>query len=692
MKTQVQRLWPSVAGEIPSIPRPTVQDEHVQPVRQDPYLAPTYGVLRRAVRSLLRGVATALPISAILALPATPSLAQINPLGSNPNYTLTNACKPVENLTVSLKVTQDMMALVTGGYYNVNFPNGGFALQLNAAPPIGTGFQWLQYGIIVEGGQALGFTQYWNPEGINEHNQPAIVNLPSDTIAAGSALTIHLGNDSSGNVNSITYSVTDPTGHQSVLAMPLPLYSNPSYSNNGQPALVPIEAFQVNVVGPIDIENSEFSSGAGDLTYQVSSGSLTVQSSPSQCPSVYESWEQGGTGESANTLYGYITPAGSTLVQPVTTSYAGALSSNMDTADGVLQVYHFSEISNPSNVHLEQLAFNGGWRSTDVNVAANAPVAAIGSALLSYENTIYGAPETFYLVPNASSGEQIEQLWGKSWSPTSLTSVAGAQPAAVGSNLVGYIDNIAGTDNVFYQGTDGRIHVLTWSPGAPWSEDTRVAASSPPAAAFASALTGHMTGSSEELFYIGSNQHVYELWRWSKNFDGWHSTDVTMANGSKPLAAIGSALAGFYDPVAGTDAVFYVGTDQHLHELLFANGDFTAVDVTSESKGPLVGSGSALAAHLNTIAGSEEVFFVTSNQTLEEAWTWSTATPAWGEYNMLQGYAASATPPSPGSPLATDIDTVGGGKTDELYYMGTDGVVHELYFTTSNGQWNAGIP
>jgi hypothetical protein len=28
-----------------------------------------------------------------------------------------------------------MLALVTGGYYNVNQPNGGFALQLNAALP-----------------------------------------------------------------------------------------------------------------------------------------------------------------------------------------------------------------------------------------------------------------------------------------------------------------------------------------------------------------------------------------------------------------------------------------------------------------------------------------------------------------------------------------------------------------------------
>jgi hypothetical protein len=313
------------------------------------------------------------------------------------------------------------------------------------------------------------------------------LNLPSDTIAAGTVLTIALTNDSFGNVNSITYSVTDPTGHTSSLAMPLP-----SYPSTGLPMLVPIEAFQVNVVGPIDDEISTFSSGAGYLTYKVSSGTLTVQSSPSQCPNVYEGWEQDGTGETANTLYGYVTPGpSSTLVQPVTTSFAGALVSNMDTADSVLQVYHLAELSNPNNVNLYEFAFNGGtWTSTDVNTYSAAPIAALGSSIASYENTIYNAPESFYLVPNSAGGEQVEQLWGKTWSPTSLTNAAKAQAAGVGSGLVGFIDTLIGTDNVFHQGTDQHVHVLTWSPGSHWAEDTRIASSPAPAAAFASALSG----------------------------------------------------------------------------------------------------------------------------------------------------------------------------------------------------------
>jgi len=627
-------------------------------------------------------------VLAAVAISATMSgsaKAQVNPLGSNVNYTLIDNCQSVEGLTVSLHVTQDMMSQVTGGYFGVNYPNGGFALQLNAAPPASSPFQWLQYGIIVEAGQALGFTQYWDPAGINEHNQPVIVNLPSDTIAAGSVLTIALTNDSAGNVNSITYSVTDPTNHTSTLAMPLPLYAA-----TGLPALEPIEAFQVDVVGPINVENAAFSSGAGYLTYKVSSGSLTVQNSPSQCPAVYEAWEQAGTGETSNAVYGYATPGGTaSLTQPFTTQFGGALASNHDTVNDLLNVYHLAEVANSSNVHLDEFAFNGGWSLKDVNASSTAPAATIGSPVASYENTIYGAPEAFYLVPNSAGSEQVEQLWGTAWSPSSLTNSAKAQPAAVGSGLAGFIDPIAVTDNVFYQGTDQHVHLLTWSPGAPWTEDLRVANSNAPVAAFASTLTGHMTASSEELFYLGTNQHVYELWRWSEHFDGWHLTDVTLANSTKPLAAIGSSLAGFYDFNAGTDAVFYVGTDQHVHELLFSGNTWTGVDATAQSGSPNPNAGTSLAAHINTIANSEEVFFVNGDQTIGELWSWSTTTPAWNRNDISTSASGNPILASPGSPLAVDIDSVTNPQRDEVFYIGTDGSVRELWWS---GNWTAAQP
>jgi len=81
-------------------------------------------------------------------------------IGGNNNYLLSNSCNNIQGLTVSLHVTKDMVADVTPGSGGVGTPNGGFAMQLNANPPAGEPVFWMQYGIIIENNQALGFIQY----------------------------------------------------------------------------------------------------------------------------------------------------------------------------------------------------------------------------------------------------------------------------------------------------------------------------------------------------------------------------------------------------------------------------------------------------------------------------------------------------------------------------------------------------
>jgi hypothetical protein len=625
--------------------------------------------LKRATgsaRKSSRHLAFAIALPAILGALAFSGSAQSSPVGGNANYIIVNNCQSIDGLTVSLQVTHDMVETASA-------PGGGFAMQLNAYPPAGQPVWALQYGIFIQNNQAFGFIQYWDNAGINNHNEPVIRNLPSNTIPAGWILTIAMTNDSSGNVTGTTFSVTDEAGNTSTLQMPMPVYPNTT-----TPVLAPIEGFQLDVVGPINDESSTFSSGAGYITYGTSSGQLSVQGAA--CSNASENWY---TLENSNSLYGAISPGvGTTLVQPFATPFSGVLASNMDTAGKALKVYQPVPNAQTGNFNLDQYAFTGSWAETAA--IANA---VVGSPIVSYEDTLTSEPEVFYLfIGDPRVGATVEQLSGESLSPSSLTVLANAQAAAVSSGLAAYVDPLAGSDNIFYQGTDQHVHLLTWSPGLTWTQDTRMA--SAPAAAFASALTGHMNAESEELFYLGSNQHIYELWRWSLNFDGWHSTDVTMANQSKPLAAVGSPLAGFYDAKAGSDAVFYIGTDQHVHELLFVSGTWTGIDVTSASGAPLAGAGSTLAAHLNTIAGSEEVFFVDANQNVQELWSWSTAAPAWHPSNVTLA-AGAAVLANPGSPLTADIDSVASPNTDEVYYVGTDGLVHQLSW---NGRWSTATP
>jgi hypothetical protein len=85
---------------------------------------------------------------------------------------------------------------------------------------------------------------------------------------------------------------------------------------------------------------------------------------------------------------------------------------------------------------------------------------------------------------------------------------------------------------------------------------------------------------------------------------------------------------------------------------------------------------------------SQEVFFVDANQNVQELWSWSTAAPEWhsSDVSMAAGDPTQATA---GSPLTADINATVSPATDELYYVGVDGLVHEMWW---NGSWHPGTP
>jgi hypothetical protein len=355
----------------------------------------------------------------------------------------------------------------------------------------------------------------------------------------------------------------------------------------------------------------------------------------------------------------------------------GFLASEFDSTVGKAEVYYRGY---DSNIY-EIVRGNPNTWYQRTGLAGEGPSSAAYSGIAAYVNTIYNGNEVFYLT-EVNGSMDVEQLWGGTFSPTNLTARTNALPAVSGSALVGYIDPIAGSDNVFYVGSDQKVHLLLWTPAGGWSSSV-VDAGAPTVAG--TSLSGHYksgpgTFYSEEVFYLGANQHVYELWRWSKNFDGWHLTDVTEANGSKPVAAVGSPLAGFYDTAASTDVMFYLGTNQNLYELLFSTGAVWSGDMTTQTGSLNAASTSKLAAHLNTNnGGSDEVYFESGNQNVFEFWAWSSSQTAFHENSFPFEYAAV------GSPLATDMN----GNADELYYIGSDSNIFELFssadITTSCG-------
>jgi len=245
-------------------------------------------------------------------------------VGSN-NTILFNGCKNLQNLAVKLQVTEDLITL----------GNNGFSLQLNCQPQPtptvnGKPLNWIQYWIRVTGNSAAWGIQYWSaqkvPKGVTgfgfsppNQGSPLLppINLPLNQMPKGSVMKIALVTNSSGNVTSAKFSITDPKGNVSKYTYPSPPNVLP---------LCAIYGFQVDLVAPPSAPPCTFTSGAGILTYSVRPGTLVVQDTntckiavPTKSGfSVIKGGGQSGTGEQSNAPYGIIKPAsGLTVSQSV---------------------------------------------------------------------------------------------------------------------------------------------------------------------------------------------------------------------------------------------------------------------------------------------------------------------------------------------------------------------------------------
>ncbi len=222
-------------------------------------------------------------------------------LSSSNNAILVDNCKSLQNLTVTLHVTLD---LVTSG-------NNGFSLQLNCYPQTnpqatysGKPLNWFQYVIAVENNSVQWGIQYWSEvKGFGfspANNYSSFASAASNQVPAGSVMRIALHTDANGNVTSATFSLTDPAGQVSSYTFTFP-----------SDCLCAIYGFQVDLVGPPSgTHTCTFTSGLGVLTYWVSTGTLTEQST-NTCGG-----SQPGTGETSNVLYGdFVPPSGQEIFQ-----------------------------------------------------------------------------------------------------------------------------------------------------------------------------------------------------------------------------------------------------------------------------------------------------------------------------------------------------------------------------------------
>jgi hypothetical protein len=242
------------------------------------------------------------------------------PYASNNNAILIDNCNNLENLSVLLEITEDVPT--TDG--------SGWSFQLNCYPPPGQYCQtsqvnWMQYVVYVQNGNLTYEVQYWSygsstwPPGYTPQPNTtpwlpcwandyflssSFASISGDTLPRQSSLQIALSTNDAGGVTKVQFIYTDPDG-------------NAHPAEFDPPAVHPIVACELNLVGPGGSANANFTQGLtssrGIIYYSVSSGQLSVQNggAGSACGEVGVF-----TAETSNMTYSDISDApGSTVTQ-----------------------------------------------------------------------------------------------------------------------------------------------------------------------------------------------------------------------------------------------------------------------------------------------------------------------------------------------------------------------------------------
>ena len=237
-----------------------------------------------------------------------------NGLTSNANYFFYGDGRPILGPSVTLEVTQDIVA------------EQGFSIQWNAYSHKGAPASWLQYVIAFSATPDRRLkihwqVEYWAGKEYHEELHEAIglsaggdlinhsgplVTLPmasgtAVTVPAGLKVAFSLDCEENGDVTGISVVATDPHGKStsSGLQQLKDFHFTRNKTKVAREAMVPVHAFQVNVVGIANSRYTYVKSGAGKIIYKASVPITVHNRHPRDISS-----EGTFTAETSNVIYG----------------------------------------------------------------------------------------------------------------------------------------------------------------------------------------------------------------------------------------------------------------------------------------------------------------------------------------------------------------------------------------------------
>jgi RHS repeat-associated protein len=260
---------------------------------------------------------------------------------------------------------------------------------------------------------------------------------------------------------------------------------------------------------------------------------------------------------------------------------------------------------------------------------------------------------------------------GTAWHLVNATGFAGGPTAASGSKLLGYTDPISGDADVYYVGTDQHLHLLVMN-STTTAVDVTAAASGPNAVAgtyFA------RTNNGNSIYYLGTDGNVWQSWNngAGSSVSGWHSASITGGTGAT-LATSASSLYAYTDPY-NTQDVYYVGTDQHVHLLWYDGTSWHTNDLTGATGGSAVRAGT-LFVRTNT---GNSIYYLGADGSVWQSWNNGNSSNVSGWHSASLNGIATAPSGGTGNSLYAYTDPVSSNQAD-VYYVGSDQHVHLLWW------------
>jgi hypothetical protein len=333
--------------------------------------------------------------------------------------------------------------------------------------------------------------------------------------------------------------------------------------------------------------------------------------------------------------------------------------------------------------HLHELGGSpGNWTDSDLTTSAGAQPPAPQSGLTGFwTKPAEDAATVFFFYFGAGTDHLMSQSFGPGapwWSTADLTAVLDGALPVVGRALCSHM----GTDHsrhVFFVGSGQHVQELYSSGGEFTENDLTALAGAVPAQQDTALVSYWGIDSSQHVNYIGTDGHVHELY--IRPGSGWVDNDLTeLAAAGAPMA--NTALAGAWE-TDNSVHMHYFGDDGHLHELFIVPGGTGWIDhdLTKVAHAVEPNAGAALDAYSGT-DGSRHVNFFGADGHIHELYNHPGAAGAGWVDNDLTKVANAV------APIVGDRALLGYWGADSgqhVYFVGVDGDLHQLYIQPGTG-------